>query len=352
MNVSRLLVLTSLWILSPQCLYGQGVDELVKSGNKHFEGKEYEAALEKYDEALKLKKDSIECLFNKGCVQFARADFDKSFELFEQVDLSGASVKLRHRARYNMGCSAFQSARSLFDKDGKSGGKSGADKAVEYLTRSVVNFRRALELSKDDHGALNLEFTLRILKSLRDQIRKKREKEQQQKEKNKRSKELDDLRKQQQKESEKNSKAGKKNSDSARREQGQLSDKTQNELDKLNKASDDQKKQAREALKRAREEQKEAEQALEQGHAKKAAEHQQRAAKELERAARAMAESAQQGQEERPRDKKEAESGGELEELDKEAAKALSQEREARRKRRALLRRMKRAAVKPVERDW
>ena len=140
---------------------------LVK-GNKALLNKNYDKALEYYQEASVDDPESPALYFNKGISFYRKQNYKKATDAFKTAALKTRNKKVEARAKYNLGnCSFFRGQRQQ---------DSDLQKALKAYQESVQHYDQALkadpELKKAAH---NIEVVRLIIKDLLDKIKKQQE---------------------------------------------------------------------------------------------------------------------------------------------------------------------------------
>lgn len=314
------------------------LEEASEAAHKFYKAQKYAEAKALFSELCGLQPGRWPWRYNLGCAQLRLKNLDEARASFAKVEEGSQRRSLRFKARYNLGQTAF--LRGAPKTEGKQQYKPAeVREMVRALTESAAHFRRALLLEpKDADAARNLDWVRALLQQVRSKLNKQENKQRQQ---SQQQKSMEDL-KQQQEQQAKANQSKSQSQQQAKAQQQQLSQQTEAMKQQQQPGSE-----ARKSLEEAREHQQKAEQAMERQDMDEAARQQQQAAEALQRAVE------QKKSESKSKAKKAGEDEGEQQSsLDEAAKRALADEKKARQKRQALLRKLQRAGIKPVERDW
>lgn len=141
----------------------------VKKGNLLYNKGEFDAALERYEDALAVTPDSPIVNYNTGAALYKTEEYQTAIEHFAKALLS-EDKGLEQKAAYNAGNAEYKHGISLEDSDLPS--------AINLLKQSLRHYERAMVLDAEDEDARhNYEFVKKEL----ERLRKKQEQQQQNK---------------------------------------------------------------------------------------------------------------------------------------------------------------------------
>lgn len=173
-RISSVFLMTSLLLISAQ-VYAESPQHLVNKGNRAFARQKYDKALEAYEKAAVDLPESAHIYFNKGAAYYRKEDFAKATDAFVQAALKSKSTKLEAKCKFNLGLCSFREADRQKDSD--------LDKALEACGKSIGHFQEALKLDPDFiEAAENIEVVRLTMKSILDEVNKKKEDAQKQQE--------------------------------------------------------------------------------------------------------------------------------------------------------------------------
>ncbi|MDX9858671.1 MAG: tetratricopeptide repeat protein [candidate division Zixibacteria bacterium] len=140
---------TTIWILCAAAVaasspaFARKPVEPVRKGNEAFVNKDYRTALEQYSIAETELPESPELDYNIGNVQYQQGDYQAALERYDKA-IKTDDVLQQARAHYNSGNAHF--------------------KAQDY-PKAIESYKKALEVAPDDMDAkFNLELARRLLK--------------------------------------------------------------------------------------------------------------------------------------------------------------------------------------------
>ncbi len=148
--------------------------DLVARGNRSYDKKEYEQAVEYYEKASVRAPESPVVAFNMGNAFYRKDEFAAAREHYGKAALKAEDLSLEAKAWYNTGNCAFREGERQVDSD--------MEKALEFFEESVQLYTTALE--KDPNmtdAAHNIEVARLIIKDLLDKIKNQKEQEEKQK---------------------------------------------------------------------------------------------------------------------------------------------------------------------------
>ena len=163
------------WVSSLGAQPGRGK---VKQGNRLYKEQKYDAAKNKYQDALLEDPNSPLIQFNMGDVTYQTKDYQKAMESFHKT-LNVKDAAVQSTAYYNIGNSLYR---------------------LNKLPESIQAYQEALKLNPDDQGAkYNLEYVRNKLKqNSQPQQQNPQNQQQQQDQKNQDQKNQDETKKQDQ----------------------------------------------------------------------------------------------------------------------------------------------------------
>jgi Ca-activated chloride channel family protein len=130
-------------VLSPMFLFAQAGRKKVIEGNQLYSEEKYDAASNKYQDALLENPSSPLIQFNVGDVLYKKNNYEKSLEAF-QKSLDTDDPIRQSQAYYNLGNTLYRSQK---------------------LPESILAYEQALKLNPDDEDAkFNLEFVRNKMK--------------------------------------------------------------------------------------------------------------------------------------------------------------------------------------------
>jgi len=129
------------------CLSTCGNRESIKKGNQYYSQGKYEQAVGEYQKC----KDSPIARYNLGGAFYKQRDYDKAIEKYHTI-LAVDDKEIRQKAYYNLGNAQFR---------------------IGDLNSAIESYKNALRITPNDWDAKhNLEFALRELERIRQNIRK------------------------------------------------------------------------------------------------------------------------------------------------------------------------------------
>jgi tetratricopeptide (TPR) repeat protein len=75
----------------------------VRDGNALYQQKKYAEAEQKYDEALKLKPNLVEGIYNKANIQFQKKEYEEAAKQYETAAALSSNPAVKSKAYHNMG---------------------------------------------------------------------------------------------------------------------------------------------------------------------------------------------------------------------------------------------------------
>jgi Ca-activated chloride channel family protein len=153
-------------------VYADNAASKVNAGNKRYHKGEYKEALEKYNEALKVKPDSDVVNFDCGAAAYKNGDYQQAYDYFLK-SLVASDKKLQPKAIYNLGNTALKWGLSLEDKN--------LEAAVKQVGDSVDRFSEAKKVTpKDKDAQYNHDIAQKELKRLKEKLKKQKQQKQDQ----------------------------------------------------------------------------------------------------------------------------------------------------------------------------
>ncbi len=160
------------------CAVGAMADSahsLVKQGNAAYSQGKYEEAISAYEDAGVDVPESPHLYFNKGAVYYQQQDYEKAKEAFADAASKSKDLKLEARSRFNLGNCAFRESERQRDSD--------LDKSLGACEESIRHYQDALRLDPEfKEAAQNIEIVRLLMKTILDEINKKKEELQKQQE--------------------------------------------------------------------------------------------------------------------------------------------------------------------------
>jgi len=130
----------------------------VKEGEKAYEKKAYDLALQKFMEAKVDDPESRELAFNIGNSQYKKKKYDQAIEAYKQ-SLSGDDPDLTASAYYNTGNAWFRKGEFAI--------QNGDQQGIQHYRSAMANYKKALEIDPDNMDAKrNIEVVQARIKEL------------------------------------------------------------------------------------------------------------------------------------------------------------------------------------------
>lgn len=130
-------------LLSPILLHAQAGRGKVREGNKLFKEQKFDAAQNKYQDALLEDPGSPLIQFNVGDANYMKKDYQKAQEFFQKT-LKSSDALLQSKTHYNIGNTLYR---------------------MNKLPESILEYQQALKLNPNDQDAkYNLEYVRNKLK--------------------------------------------------------------------------------------------------------------------------------------------------------------------------------------------
>lgn len=127
----------------PGFLWSQSGRGKVRKGNTLFKQEKYEAAANKYQDALLDNPNSLHIQFNMGDVEYKKKNYEKALEFYQKV-LKTDDLQLQAKTYYNIGNTLYRMGK---------------------LPESILAYQEALKRNPNDQDAkYNLEFVRNKLK--------------------------------------------------------------------------------------------------------------------------------------------------------------------------------------------
>jgi len=147
----------------------------IKQGNKLYHQGKYEAAADKFNDALKKDSDSDIINFNLGAALYKKGDYPAAVEHFQQSFLGDDKI-IQTKAHYNLGNSLYKSGVAKENTD--------LNAAVQSLEQALGYYEKVMAADqKDEDAKFNYEFVKKELERLKEKLKR-----QQQEQKNQQSK--------------------------------------------------------------------------------------------------------------------------------------------------------------------
>jgi len=139
----------------------------IKQGNKLYQQGKYEAAADKFNDALKKDADSDIINFNLGAAFYKKEDYPKAVEHFQKSLLSDDKA-IQTKAHYNLGNSLY--------KAGVAKENSDLNTAVQSLEQSLDHYEKAMAADdKDKDAKFNYDFVKKELERLKEKLKQQQE---------------------------------------------------------------------------------------------------------------------------------------------------------------------------------
>jgi Ca-activated chloride channel family protein len=87
----------------PVVAYSQQERKPVRDGNALYQQKKYAEAEQKYDEALKLKPNLVEGIYNKANIQYQKKEYEEAAKQYETAAALSSDPTVKAKAYHNMG---------------------------------------------------------------------------------------------------------------------------------------------------------------------------------------------------------------------------------------------------------
>ncbi len=179
-----LIIIICCILLMPQMqAYADSPADLVGKGNAAYNEGKYGEAISAYDEATVEAPESPHLYFNKGAALYQKGDYSEASKAFEKAALKTRDIQLEAFSRFNLGNCAFLEAERRQDND--------LNKALEACDNSIRHYQEALELAPAfNEAAENIEIVRLVMKTILDEINKRKEAQKHQEEAKKQLEEL------------------------------------------------------------------------------------------------------------------------------------------------------------------
>ncbi|MBN1271446.1 MAG: tetratricopeptide repeat protein [Candidatus Aminicenantes bacterium] len=136
-------LITLLSLMSPLCLRAQSVRKKVQEGNKLYQEKKFDQALNRYQDALLSDPENKLVLYNVAGSLYKKKKYEDALKEYQKV-LGSENIDLDQEAYYNLGNTLFRMGK---------------------LPESILAYQQALKLDPNDMDAkYNLEYVRRKLK--------------------------------------------------------------------------------------------------------------------------------------------------------------------------------------------
>lgn len=158
-----IILISALFTISFSSVLAKSTRNLIKEGNKLYSKKQYDEALQKYNEAEEkvLNRDILS--FNKGTAYYKKGDYKEAIEYFTKA-LTTEDASLEARANYNIGNSKYRL--------GKLKETTELEEAVKLYREALAYYKRAIELNpKDKDAKFNHELVEKRLRLLLDNLK-------------------------------------------------------------------------------------------------------------------------------------------------------------------------------------
>ena len=172
-GMTKIVVLIAMVLAPVQNAWAKSVQTTVRQANRLYAQAEYNAAIDKYDEALIDQPTAPEPKFNKANSYYRLDDLGKAMDLYREVAAQSKDMKLVAKAKYNLGNTHFQQGIKQKDSD--------LQKAVDELKSSIDYWRQVLDIEpENEKAAKNIEVARLIIKDMIDQLNKQKQQQQDQ----------------------------------------------------------------------------------------------------------------------------------------------------------------------------
>lgn len=154
-------------LIAPPGLEAFGQNSKIKEGNAYYQHKQFDKAVESYEEALKKNRESDIINFDLGTAYYKRGEYDKAVEHLQKGILSD-DKNIQYKAYHNLGNSLYQM--------GKQREEDNLGLAISFLEKSLRHFDGALKIQpQDEDTKVNYEF----VKDELERLKKKQEEQKQ-----------------------------------------------------------------------------------------------------------------------------------------------------------------------------
>lgn len=145
--------------LSAQNSWSASAGSYIKEGNKLFQEQKYDAAVEKYTEALKKEPNSDIINFNLGTAFYKKGDYQESVSNLQKSLLTDNEAR-KGKVNYNLGNALYKFGISQENKN--------LNQAIQSLEQSLGHYEKALQFDpKDKDAQYNYEFVKNELERLK-----------------------------------------------------------------------------------------------------------------------------------------------------------------------------------------
>jgi len=179
--MKRICIFCLIIILAPVSLFAQSGRKQIEEGNKLYVEEKFDAANDKYRDALNEDPLSPVIHYNLGNVSYKKKNFEEALKSYEK-SLSAEDVLTQSKVYYNEGNTLFRMGK---------------------LPESILAYKKALELNPDDIDAkYNLEYVRALLKDNAEKQPQQQQNQQQQQQQQQQDKNQEDQQDKQQQQEE------------------------------------------------------------------------------------------------------------------------------------------------------
>ena len=169
----KLLTSLLLLFLTSLTIWAESAHGLTEKGNIEFQNKNYEKALEYYNQASEEFPHSSQLAFNRGSAYYRMEQYVKAIEEFKKSALESQDFDFSAQAKFNLGNCVFQQAKQQ--------GESDLEKSLELCRESIKYFQDARDFKVNyQKAAENIEVVKLYMKVLLDNQQKQQEQQEQQ----------------------------------------------------------------------------------------------------------------------------------------------------------------------------
>ena len=206
------------------------LSQLANIANQAIQSGDYDAAIEKIDEAILLgdpNQPDPRLNFNKSIALYRAGDVDSARDLFSKV-AGSAGPELAAKARFNLGNVDYAQAIKIAEQD-----KQGA---ISQLKSAITHYRASLRTDANDVDArANVELADRLIKQLqREEEQQKQDEQKENQEKQNDEKQNDEKQKEENEKKQGENKNDGEGTEQERSESENESDKKQSDQNKQN----------------------------------------------------------------------------------------------------------------------
>jgi Ca-activated chloride channel family protein len=178
----KLVLLLILLVMMTRPAFAESAGAIVNEGNKLYQQRQYQEAIDQYDRAIQESPESVEPRFNKANSYYRLDDLQQAIDLYRAVATESRDMKLVAKAKYNLGDCYFRQGTKLKDSD--------LQKAVENMQTAIDWWRQTLDINPaNENAAKNIEVARLTIKDIIDQINKQKQQQQQQEQQQKQNQE-------------------------------------------------------------------------------------------------------------------------------------------------------------------